>query len=344
MPKSSTKKRCLDLNLINKKAKDNLSILIDESEKFYTNQIDEIVSEITAPGKKIKVILISGPSSAGKTTTSDLIRLRLSDKKIKSIVISLDNFYIDRKDTPKFPDGSYDFENINTLDLPLINKFIDTLLKTYKAKMPTFNFITGEREKEYVDVEIDDNTMIIMEGLHALNPKLIKNHESEIYKVYLSLNAFYTNNNELLLPSKQVRLLRRITRDFYTRGYSVLETLSSWKNVCEGEDIWVKPFRESANYVIDSVHDYEILLYAKYSKPIIKQLILASNVKNLLENEPAWDKKQLLLNKLYTAKDLHEALSLANPVSKKEMRKNSLLSEFIGSAKDVIEPSGEIFN
>lgn len=333
----------LDIDFINENAKINLNKLIKESEIYYIDQVNEIIKEITNPNKKIKIILISGPSSAGKTTTSSLIRLGLSKKNINSIVISLDNFYINRKDTPKFLDGSYDFENINTLDLSYINKFIDKLLKNHKAKMPIFNFVTGEREKRHVDVEIDNNTMIIIEGLHAFNPNLIKNHESELYKVYLSLNANYVKNNDLLLPAKQIRLLRRITRDFYTRGYSVLETLSSWKNVCEGEDIWIKPFKNTANYIIDSVHQYELLLYARYTKPIIKELILEKNVKSMLENESAFDKKQLLLNRLCLAKDLYKVLHFAYPIDKKNVPKTSLLSEFIGNAKDTVEPSGKIF-
>jgi uridine kinase len=182
--------------------------------------------------------------------------------------------------------------------------FTDDLLNNHKAKMPIFNFVTGKREENYIDIVIDDNTMIIMEGLHALNPNLINDHKSEIYKIYLSLNANYIKNKKLLTPAKEVRLLRRITRDFYTRGYSVLETITSWQNVCDGEDKWVKPFKNTADYIIDSVHEYELLLYSKYTRPIIKELILEDNVKSLLDKEKDEDKKALLLRRLNKAKEL----------------------------------------
>lgn len=334
----------IDVKLINKESEENLSALILKGEKNYSDQIKEIVEDITKANSKIKLLLISGPSSAGKTTTSNLIRLELSMKHVSSIVISLDNFYINRVETPKFPDGSYDFENINTLDLKYINHFVDELLKTHKAKMPIFNFVTGKRESEFVDIVIDENTIVIFEGLHALNPKLIKDHKKEIYKIYLSLNANYILNNKILIPAKEIRLIRRTTRDFYTRGYSVLETISSWQNVCAGEDKWVKPFKSSANYVIDSVHPYEIMLYAKYTKPIVKKLILNQNVKKILNKEPDVTKKSILLNRLCTAKSIYESLNKSNTMTKDLMPSTSLLWEFVGTAKNMVEPIGEIFN
>jgi uridine kinase len=334
----------LDIDLINKKSKANLSSLILKSEKYYSDQIKEIVEEITRPKSKIKILLIAGPSSAGKTTTSNLIRLELSMKNISSIVISLDDFYIDRINTPKLPDGSYDFENINTIDLKYLNNFVDKLLKTHKAKMPKFNFLNGKREEDFSDVVIDDHTIIMFEGLHALNPNLINGHKHELYKIYLSLNANYVKDDKLLVTAKEVRLIRRITRDFYTRGYSALETITSWPNVCAGEDKWVKPFKTTADYIIDSVHPYEILLYSKYTKPILKKLILNKNVKTLLKDVKDLDKKEALLSKLQIAKNLYNKLSLVQPITKENIPSTSLLWEFVGSAKNTVEPSGKIFD
>lgn len=341
--KGLPEKTNLDLGMINLYAMNDLSSLILESEKFYLDQIKEIIEDITASNSTIKLLLISGPSSAGKTTTSSILRLELLMKQIPSLVISLDNFYIDRKITPKFPDGSYDFENIKTLDLKFLNKFITKLLKTHRAKMPIFNFMTGCREKTLTDVVIDKKTILIIEGLHALNPELIKNHESEIYKIYLDLNSNFSQNGNIL-PSTDVRLIRRITRDFYTRGYNVLETMNMWTNVCDGEDKWVKPFNETAHYVINTVHKYEPLLYAKYTKPILKEFILDKNVEALLENENDNDKKALLLEKVNKAKQLYSALKHAEPISKDLIPSTSLLWEFVGSAKDKIEPVGKIFS
>lgn len=342
--KKLTERKNLDIDKINFQSKNDLSSLILKSEKYYSDQVKDIVEEITSLDSTTKLLLIAGPSSAGKTTTSNLVRLELSMKHFSSIVISLDNFYLDRKVTPKFADGSYDFENIKTLDLKYLNKFIDNLLTKHKAKMPIFNFVTGEREKDYTDVVIDNNTIIIMEGLHALNPNLIADHKKEIYKIYISLNANYTKNNNLLLSAKSIRLIRRITRDFYTRGYGVLETITSWHNVCEGEDKWVKPFKNTANYIIDSVHEYELLLYARYTRPIIKELILKENVKSLLDNEKDYDKRTLLLNYLNKAKSLYSVLDKANSINKQNMPSTSLLWEFVGSAEDKVESVGEIFS
>lgn len=334
----------IDIDFINKQSESNLSSLILKSDKYYSDQIKEIVEEIASPESEVKVLLIAGPSSAGKTTTSNLIRLELSMKNISSIVISLDDFYIDRVDTPKLPDGSYDFENINTLDLKYLNFFVDELLKNHKAKMPTFNFLTGKREKDFSDVVIDNHTVVIFEGIHALNPNLINNHKKEIYKIYLSLNADYSKDDDLIIPAKELRLIRRITRDFYTRGYSVLETITSWQNVCVGEDKWIKPFKNTADYIIDSVHPYEILLYSNYSKPILKKLILNTNVEKLLNEIKELDKKAVLLNNLCIVKNLYNKLTLAKSIKKDNISSTSLIWEFIGSAKDTVEPSGKIFN
>lgn len=341
--KKTTERRNLDINEINYKSKKDLSTLILESEKYYSDQIKEIIEEITSPHSNVKLLLIAGPSSAGKTTTSNLLRLELSMKQITSVVISLDNFFIDRRITPKLPNGSYDFENIKTLDLEYLNSFIDSLLKNHKGKMPTFNFFTGRREETYTDLVIDENTVIIIEGIHALNPDLIRGHEKELYRIYLSLNDNYVKDNELLLPAKQLRLIRRITRDFYTRGYSVIETISSWPDVCEGENKWIKPFKNTANYVIDSVHEYELLLYSQYAKPIIKDVILEKNVKNLLNSDLYKENKAPLLNSLNIAKDLYLILNEAYTIKKDKIPSTSLLWEFVGNAKDTIEPSGKIF-
>lgn len=343
MHKNRISRRKINIEKINKEAIKNTSELIAKSEAYYYNQVEEILTAITCPKSKIKLLLIGGPSSAGKTTTSKIIKAELKKRGFSSIIISLDDFYINRSDTPKFQDGSYDFENITTLDLPLLNAFIDDLLTHHKAQKPIFNFLTGERSAEWETIKIDDHTILTIEGLHALNPKLIKSHKREILKIYLSLNANFNHNGNIIMTAKKVRLLRRITRDFYTRGYTVLETLNNWKNVLNGEEKWVKPFKKAANYVIDSVHDYELLLYAKYSKPILKELILESNVKKLFKNKHYSDKKPLLLNTIYLVKELYEGLTCADELNKEVVPKNSLLMEFIDSAEDIVEPLGKIF-
>lgn len=332
--KSTYKKRELNLVKINTQSKENLDLLITKDENYYNNQINDIVKEVTSPKSKIKILLVSGPSSAGKTTSSSIISSALEKKGYNSIVISLDNFYINRLDTPKLEDGSYDYENITTLDLKYLNKFINSLLKNNFAKMPIFNFFTGKREKKFIDININEKSMIILEGLHALNPNLIEKHEHEIYKIYINMNANYTFENSILVPAKDIRLIRRITRDYYTRGYSAFETISTWKNVCDGEDLWIKPFKLSSNYIVDSSHEYELLLYSKYTAPLLKGLISKNNVSKLLKDKSL--NKKIVMESIKKAKYLYFSLKKAIPIIKKKVPKDSLLQEFIGKAKSII--------
>lgn len=340
--KSTYQKRELNLPVINEQSKKNLDLLISNDEKYYHDQINDIVKEITSPKSKIKILLVSGPSSAGKTTSSKLISSTLEEKGYNSIVVSLDNFYINRLDTPKLEDGSYDYENLNTLDLKYLNNFINSLLKNHYAKMPIFNFITGKREEKFVDIKINKKSMIILEGLHALNPNLIEKHEHEIYKIYINMNANYIFRNSILVPAKDIRLIRRITRDYYTRGYSAFETISTWKNVCDGEDLWIKPFKLTCNYIVDSSHEYELLLYSKYTTPLLKKLISKNNVNKLLKDK--FLNQKVVMESIEKAKYLYFSLKRAIPILKNKVPKDSLLQEFIGKAKSIIEPSGEIFN
>ncbi len=208
-------KNFADIDEINKKAKDNPESLIITSEYIYRSQIYELIKDILNKKEKYKGILLSGPSSSGKTTTSKLIRLGLLKESINSIVISLDDFFLDREKTPKLNDGSFDFENVYALDLPYLNQFLDELFLKNKAKMPVFDFISGRRKKEYIDVEIDNNTIVIFEGIHALNPILISEKNSkEMYKIYICLNTNFLSNNKMAIPAKDVRLMRRMLRDY----------------------------------------------------------------------------------------------------------------------------------
>ncbi|MEG1499483.1 MAG: hypothetical protein RR400_00205 [Clostridia bacterium] len=261
-----------NLNSINELSKSNLMELVLRSEKNFTTQIKNMLKVFLNKGKNYKVILLSGPSSSGKTTSSKLITTGLQNEGINSLVISLDDFFVDRTKTPRLPDGAYDYESIYALDLEYFNEFLDDLLTKHSAKMPIFDFLTGARKKDLINVEIDEHTVIIFEGIHALNPILIDNkHSSEIFRTYICLNTNFEYDDQQFIPAKDLRLMRRCLRDFFTRGHSVSATLSMWKNVLDGEEKYIKPFKDTANFVIDSTHLYEPLLYATYLMPLLEQ-------------------------------------------------------------------------
>ena len=271
-------KSSVDVNLLNMQNSYSPEELVKSSISGYFNQIDDLVSEILN-NPQIKIILLAGPSSAGKTTTANMIKQGLINKNIPANVISMDDFFINREDTPKLPDGSYDFENVTTLDLDYFKKFTKEILEKRSAMMPRFNFITGSRDG-YEKLEIKKNGILIIEGIHALNPIVIDNSDA-IYRVYVCLNSNFCIDEKIVLPARKLRRIRRTIRDFYTRGMSIEQTVKIWQNVCDGEDKFIKPFKTNADFLIDSTHNCEPLIYKKY----LPALLDGSKVSNEFEND-----------------------------------------------------------
>ena len=268
--KNNTNNIEVNLNEINSLAQSNPARLVVNSEEFYKRQIKSLVSTFCSSQKKYRFIMLAGPSSAGKTTTSSLIRRRLMDQGINTLVISLDNFFVDRDKTPKLSDGTFDFESIFALDLECYNTFLGDLLKDGRAMMPEFDFLTGTRKEKMIEIEADENTVVIFEGIHALNPLLIdRKFDDVIFKVYLSIGADVFYNKKLLIPAKTLRLMRRILRDHQTRGHSVVATLEMWPNVLAGEDKYIRPFKSTVDFSINTMHFYEPLLYASHLLPLL---------------------------------------------------------------------------
>ena len=257
-----------DINYVQKV---NPEDLIMRSEDRYHRQIDELVEEFCEDKRK-KIILVAGPSSSGKTTSTMIIKKQLEKRGINAIIVSLDDFFLDLKKRPILADGSYDYESINTLDLKCFGKFIDTILKTGQAKMPSYNFLTGTRRKKLIDVQLDKNSILLVEGLHALNPMLLRGHNSEVYKVYICINTDFYYENKIVLPAKELRFMRRCLRDYHCRNLSIQRSLKLWPGVLQGEDIYIKPYKMWADYVLDSTHHYELSMYAKYLQPIAKEI------------------------------------------------------------------------
>lgn len=272
-------KSSVDTNLINMQSLYSPEELVKTSIQGYFNQIDDLVKDIqNLP--EVKIILLAGPSSSGKTTTANLIKENLTKVNMPASVISMDDFFINRDQTPKLPDGSYDFENITCLDLDYFKKFINEILTKNKALMPKFNFVSGCRDG-FEQVKLEKNGILIIEGIHALNPAIINNHENEIYRVYVCLNTNFCLDNKIVLEAKKLRRIRRTIRDFYTRGMSIEQTVKIWKNVCDGEEKFIKPFKNNANFLIDSTHNFEPLIYKKY----LPALLDNSNLSQEFEND-----------------------------------------------------------
>ena len=295
-----------DLKIVNELSESNPQKLISDSEILYKKQIDEIASQIITNGN-YKLVLMAGPSSSGKTTSSNLLRAKLADAGYESIVISMDDFFLDRENTPHLPNGDYDYENVTALDLDYLNTFINNLMENGEAEMPTFNFVTGCREKDYSHIKLSDHTIIIMEGIHALNPIVFKNHTENMYKIYICVNTNFVIDGKTVLPAKKLRLMRRLIRDNRTRGMSLERTFNMWQNVLAGEDLYIKPYKNRANYLINSTHAYEPLMYAKHLLPALKAEKEGPVVNNLIE----------MLNQ---CKTLDASL----------LPKDSLLHEFLG--------------
>lgn len=264
------KKETFTLEKLNELATTNPTLLIKDAEDLYHKQINDVVNDITKQDE-YKIILLAGPSSSGKTTTSNLIRAGLKANDYDSLVISLDDFFLDRDRTPLLPNGDYDYENIKALDLDYLNQFVDDLFETGTALMPEYDFVTGSRKKEYKQITMKDNTMIIFEGIHALNPILFKKHNDSMYRIYICVNTNFDYNDELLIPAQKVRLMRRLIRDINHRGASLDDTYKMWPNVLAGEDLYIKPYKNTADFLINSTHAYEPMMYADMLLPLLKQ-------------------------------------------------------------------------
>lgn len=264
------KKETYDLNQVNQLALKDAQALIKASEDMYHDQITAVVKEILQNDKN-KIVLLAGPSSSGKTTTSNLICKRLSEEGYDALVVSLDDFYLDLETRPKLPSGEYDLENVTALDLNYLNTFVNAMFEKGEALMPEYDFKTGKRKQEYKKIQINNNTIVIMEGIHALNPILFKSHTDAMFKIYICANTNFDINNRIVISAQKVRLMRRLIRDFLNRGASLDRTFKMWHNVLDGENVYIKPFKNTADFLINSTHAYEPLMYAEKLLPMLKK-------------------------------------------------------------------------
>lgn len=253
-------KNIIEIAELNSKILNDADSYIKKCENAYKIQMEKIVSFVKL-NEEIKFILLAGPSSSGKTTTAKLLRENLENNGFNAKTISLDDFFVERDNTPLWEDGTKNYESVDAIDWKLFDKCMHNLLTTKKTIMPTYDFVTGSKSFN-TSLELNDKDIIIIEGLHSLNP-IIDNFISTnlSLKIYLAPIVEYLKNGETVMNGTELRFFRRLIRDVYTRGSTPQRTLEEWKGVLLGEELYIDPYKNTANFTINSSHPYEICIY-----------------------------------------------------------------------------------
>ena len=261
-----------DLNLAIEKGRSQDIILV--SEAMQEKQVAKIAEKIADGYKEgIRIVLISGPSSSGKTTFCKRLQVQLTTNLLHPVGISWDDYFLNREDTPKDEHGEYDFESLYALDLPYFNKDLKKLLSGEEIDLPTFNFETGQRVFKGKKLKLRENSILVIEGIHALNPELTEFIDDKYkYRVYVSVLTSISLDNHNWIPTTDNRLLRRIIRDYRFRGYSAEDTINRWPSVRRGEDKWIFPYQENADAMFNSAMLYELAALRKFAEPILAQV------------------------------------------------------------------------
>ncbi len=287
-----------------------------ECERKYNKKIQKIAKDI-ADNQEKTIVMLAGPSSAGKTTTAKKLREALADLNIVCHTISLDDFYLNNCDSPRFPDGTPDYETVDALDIPLFEKTMNKLLTEGEALIPEFDFLTGARKKEYNPLKITPSDVIIVEGLHALNPVITKHIPSEfLLKIYINVSSrIYDKNKDIVLNKRNMRFIRRMVRDYKFRGNSVEETFKMWITVRYGEDAYLFPFKDNADIKINTIHLYETC--------ILKDIAIELLSEVSKESEFYKESQRLIRN-----------LNRFPQINSSVVPEDSLLREFIGKEQE----------
>lgn len=251
----------LDVEKVNKKVKSNPKEFVESCEKSFKNQLEKIAEKILTKKTPVKVILIGGPSCSGKTTSARMLGEILKKNGKKVLSLEMDNFFISRDERPRLPNGSVDYDSINIVNLDLIEKCFTDLFENGNSKLPIYDFIDGISKPDQKLVKADKDTILIFEGIHTLNPKLIKKlGTKDIYKIFICNADGYTFNGKTIEP-REFRMVRRMVRDVQFRAVKISNTLKHWHDVTDAEDIYIMPHSTGVNSKINTSHAYEINLY-----------------------------------------------------------------------------------
>ncbi|MBQ5388940.1 MAG: nucleoside kinase [Paludibacteraceae bacterium] len=300
----------------NKACKNQKSFeMIKLSEALHEKKVAQIADQIAHRESGVpRFVLISGPSSSGKTTFSKRLTIQLMVNGIRPVVISMDNYFVNREDTPRDENGNWDFEHLHTLDLPLFRQQVADLLEGETVSLPFYNFETGLREYRGDTLKLEKDTVVILEGLHALNPELLPNIPREaMFKIYVSSLTTVNLDNHNWIPTSDVRLIRRIVRDYRYRGYSALETIARLDSVQRGEDRWIAPFQEEADVMFNSALLFELAVLKRHAEPIL-------------------DEVPKYCDEYTTAHRLKKYLSYFESIPEREIPPTSFLREFVGGS------------
>ena len=294
------------------------SELIQVSEALPEKKIVQIAEEIERRFHRkenpTRLVLITGPSSSGKTTFCKRLSVQLLACGLRPVSFSTDDYFVNRVDTPKLPNGDYDFDNIETVEYSLLEDHLLRLMQGEKVEIPEYNFVTGKREYNGKKLKLSGDTVLIIEGIHALNPLLTKNIPDEVkYKIYISALTSISLDDHNWIPTRDNRLLRRIIRDYNKGAYTAQQTISQWKNVCLAEDQWIFPYQETADVMFNSALNIEFAVLRTHA-----EIILASVPRNC----PEYSEAHRLL------KFIHYFL----PISDKEIPPTSIMREFVGGS------------
>lgn len=302
----------LNESTINKESKQ----LINVAEALHDKKISGIADEIAArfANGGARVVLIAGPSSSGKTTTTKRLATYLLTNLLKPRMISLDNYFVDRHNTPKDESGDYDYESLYALDLALFNDHLSRLLAGEEVALPTYNFELGTRQYKGDTLKLDSDTVLLIEGIHGLNPKLTGQiPESHIFRIYVSALTTLAIDDHNWVPTTDTRLLRRIIRDHQYRGTSPLETIRRWPSVRRGEERWIFPYQENADATFNSSLIFELGVVKDYAEDVLRDF--PRDVPEYAE-----------------ANRLMKFLSYFLSISEKAIPPTSLLREFLGGS------------
>lgn len=287
--------------------------LINISEALQEKKIARIADEI-ANRKSVKLVLLAGPSSSGKTTTCKRLSIQLMTNGIKPLQISLDDYFVDREHTPKDENGEYDYESIYALNLQLINQQFNALFRGEEVELPKYNFQTGRSEKSGKKLKMDESNVLVVEGIHALNPELTAQiPDNQKFRVYASALTTILLDDHNYIPTTDNRLLRRIIRDYKYRGVNAQETIHRWPSVRKGENKWIFPYQENADAMFNSAMLFELAVIKQQAEPLLEQV-----PENCEEYSEAYR--------------LSKFLRYIKPIPNRDIPPTSLLREFLGGS------------
>lgn len=298
------------ISYINSALSEDEAGFVRECEEAYRAQVCEVGRLAAENG--CKIFMLAGPSSAGKTTTASVLDEYFTSRGGEAYVVSLDDFYLDRGKGPKRPDGTEDFETVYALDIPCITDRLSQLMKTGRASLPIFDFNTGKRSAETNDIRLGKEDIIVIEGLHALNPVITDGLPQDLlFFGFITVSARICAENNIYLNKRDLRFIRRMIRDYKYRASSPENTFSMWRGVLTGEDEYLFPFSQRANFRINSFHPYEPCVFAHQAVALLK---------SVPEDSIYYKNAQLLARKMEGFAYAEESITPPN----------SMLREFLG--------------